>query len=184
MYHNRVTLTTAFPVMNYNDLSLLAGCPAKWLHVIGNNSLYSVSGLKAWPKPLELKAGAFFSPYFFPRCFSHSSSSLSREKLTAEGLLPGQVLLLGLLWGAVDGWGGPGDGGSPTAGMGQCGMPDSRMGVPTQNKAKQQVSLLCPWTGDTESFLSKYLMFCCLGLGQNRLCLFLGFFEAAGGKMM
>lgn len=52
MYHNRVMLTTAFPVMNYNDLSLLAGRPAKWPHAVGNNSVYSVSGSESVTKSL------------------------------------------------------------------------------------------------------------------------------------
>lgn len=42
MYHNRVMLATAIPVMNYNDLSQLAGCPVKWLHATGNNSVCGV----------------------------------------------------------------------------------------------------------------------------------------------
>lgn len=46
-------LTTAFPVMNYNDPSQLAGCLVKCLHAVGNNSWYVVAGSERLTKRLS-----------------------------------------------------------------------------------------------------------------------------------
>lgn len=167
MYHNRVMLATAFPVVNYNDLSQRTGCPVKWLHTIGNNSVCSV---RVWkpdqkrPPPPASTASLFL---LFRNCPVPSlGAKLSRVWADAPGSA--------LHWtGCCHCWGTPGQQRQlwiwqqpHLVGEGGVGRQNSRAGVFSQRNEQSNTCPFCVLRLRIPSnFLGQYLMSCCLGLG-------------------